>query len=65
MRRLIINADDFGMTRGINRAIVEASQQGIVTSTTLMSTARAFGDAVLQVKSLALFDNFGIHFFTQ
>ena len=41
-----MNADDFGMTRGVNRAIVEASGQGIITSTTLMATARAFDDAV-------------------
>ena len=33
-----MNADDFGMTRGVNRAIVEASGQGIITSTTLMTT---------------------------
>ncbi len=46
MRRLIVNADDFGMTRGINRAIVEGSRNGIITSTTLMATAPAFNDAV-------------------
>ncbi len=46
MRRLIVNADDFGMTRGINRAIVEGSAKGIITSTTLMATASAFADAV-------------------
>lgn len=46
MRRLIVNADDFGFTAGVNRAIVEAHTRGIVTSTTLMATGRAFEDAV-------------------
>lgn len=47
MRRLIINADDFGLTRGVNRAIVRGHVEGVVTSTTLMANAGAFGDAVL------------------
>ena len=46
MRRLIVNADDFGFTAGVNRAIVEAHTRGIVTSTTLMANGRAFDDAV-------------------
>lgn len=53
MRRLIVNADDFGFTRGINRAIVEAHSHGIVTSTTLMAGGAAFDDAVKQAKKLA------------
>lgn len=35
-KRLIVNADDFGRTSGINRGIVTAHRQGIVTSATLM-----------------------------
>lgn len=46
MRRLIINADDFGLTAGVNRAIVEAHQRGVVTSATMMANAAAVGDAV-------------------
>ena len=46
MRRLIINADDFGFTAGVNRGIIEAHLRGIVTSSTLMATGRAFEDAV-------------------
>lgn len=46
MRRLIVNADDFGLTAGVNRAIIEAHAQGIVTSTTLMANSAAFDDAV-------------------
>jgi predicted glycoside hydrolase/deacetylase ChbG (UPF0249 family) len=44
--RLIINADDFGLTPGINRAIIELHQAGVVTSATLMATGPAFDDAV-------------------
>lgn len=46
LRRLIINADDFGLTPGVNRAIVEANQRGIVTSCTLMACGAAFPNAV-------------------
>ena len=45
MRRLIVNADDFGYTAGVNRAIVEAHTRGIVTSTTLMANGPAFSEA--------------------
>ncbi len=44
--RLIINADDFGLTPGINRAIIQLHQAGVISSATLMATAPAFLDAV-------------------
>ena len=44
--RLIINADDFGLTRGINRSIIELHQAGVLTSATLMATGPAFEHAV-------------------
>ena len=46
VRRLIVNADDFGLTQGVNRAIVEAHGQGIVTSATLMANGPYFSPAV-------------------
>jgi hopanoid biosynthesis associated protein HpnK len=52
VRRLIVNADDFGLTAGVNRAIAEAHTHGIVTSSTLMATGPAFGDAVSWAKQL-------------
>jgi chitin disaccharide deacetylase len=51
VRRLIINADDFGLTSGVNRAIVEAHEHGIVTSATLMANSLAFDEAVEFAKS--------------
>ncbi|HXJ16101.1 MAG TPA: ChbG/HpnK family deacetylase, partial [Candidatus Polarisedimenticolia bacterium] len=46
MKELIVNADDFGLTRGVNEGIVRASQEGILTSATLMANGPAFEDAV-------------------
>jgi chitin disaccharide deacetylase len=43
---LLINADDFGLTPGVNRSIAELHQAGALTSATLMATAAHFGDAV-------------------
>jgi predicted glycoside hydrolase/deacetylase ChbG (UPF0249 family) len=45
-RALIVNADDFGASEGINSGIVEAHARGIVTSTSLMVTGTAAADAV-------------------
>ncbi|MGH9564632.1 MAG: carbohydrate deacetylase [Candidatus Angelobacter sp.] len=50
MRRLIVNADDFGLTSGVNRAIVRANSAGVVTSATLMANGRAFDGAIAAVK---------------
>ncbi len=43
--QLILNADDFGLTPGINRAILELHQAGVLTSATLMATGPAFDHA--------------------
>jgi predicted glycoside hydrolase/deacetylase ChbG (UPF0249 family) len=44
--RLILNADDFGLTRGVNRAIGELASAGALTSATLMANGAAFDEAV-------------------
>ena len=44
--RLIVNADDFGLTPGVNRAILELHQAGVLTSATLMARAPATDEAV-------------------
>jgi hopanoid biosynthesis associated protein HpnK len=51
VRRLIINADDFGLTSGVNRAIAEANRSGVLTSATIMANARAFEEAASLAKS--------------
>src|SRR2546427_11765992 len=45
MKRLIVNADDFGWSEGVNRGIVEAYRNGIVTSTTVLANGEAFDGA--------------------
>jgi hopanoid biosynthesis associated protein HpnK len=42
----IVNADDFGLAPGINRGIIEAHCQGIVTSASLMPTGDGFDEAI-------------------
>ena len=45
MRNLILNADDFGISKGVNQGIVEAHARGVVTSASLMVTRRAAEEA--------------------
>jgi hopanoid biosynthesis associated protein HpnK len=40
-RKIIINADDFGLCDGVNRAVVQAHTQGILTSATIMANMPA------------------------
>lgn len=51
VRQLIVNADDLGLTRGVNRAIAETHHEGVVTSATLMAVGTAFDDAVAVAKA--------------
>jgi hopanoid biosynthesis associated protein HpnK len=49
--RLIVNADDFGLTSGVNRAIIELHAAGLVTSTSLMACAGATDEAIELARS--------------
>jgi len=44
-RLLIVNADDYGLTTGVSRAILQAADTGIVTSTSVLAVAPAFAAA--------------------
>jgi len=44
--RLIVNSDDFGLTQGVNRAVMELYQAGVLTSATLMARAMATEEAI-------------------
>lgn len=44
-RWLIVNADDFGLSRGVNRGIIEAHERGILTSASLMARWPAAAEA--------------------
>ncbi|OKP93893.1 hypothetical protein A3848_02330 [Paenibacillus sp. P32E] len=59
-RVVIINADDLGVTRSTNQAIIQMFQNNSITSTSIMVPADAAHDAALQcTKEKAM--NVGIH----
>ncbi len=49
-KALIINADDFGLSAGVNEGVVQAHQHGILTSATLLGNAPGFNHAVQLAK---------------
>ncbi len=51
MKRLVVNADDFGRSSPINQGIIEAHQKGIVTSASLMTNREGFEEAVRLAKA--------------
>src|SRR5438045_3428554 len=50
-RRLIVNADDFGLSEGTNRGIIQSHERGIVTSATIMVRQAAAVSAAAYAKS--------------
>jgi predicted glycoside hydrolase/deacetylase ChbG (UPF0249 family) len=50
-RFLVVNADDFGLTTGVNRGIIGAHEHGIVTSASLMVRAAAAQDAAAYARN--------------
>jgi hopanoid biosynthesis associated protein HpnK len=51
-KRLVINADDFGLCEGVNKGIVEAHSKGVLTSATIMVNMPAAQQAVDLAKRL-------------
>lgn len=62
MKRLIVNADDFGRTRGVNAGVLEAHLYGIVTSATVMVLEPAAEEGVSEAFRRAPNLSFGLHF---
>jgi predicted glycoside hydrolase/deacetylase ChbG (UPF0249 family) len=58
--KLIVNADDLGFTRDVNRGILEAHERGVLTSATMMASGAAFEDAVGLARSHPGLD-IGVH----
>lgn len=50
MKELIINADDFGLTKGVNEGVIRAHRDGVLTSATLMANKPEFDDAVARAR---------------
>jgi len=61
LRRLIINADDFGISRGVNRGIFEAARAGGITSTSLIVNLPDSADAVARARQCSGI-SVGLHF---
>lgn len=58
---LIFNADDFGGSTGLNRAIVDCHRRGVLTSASLMVTGRALAEAVALSRDMPEL-SVGLHF---
>ena len=58
--RLIVHADDFGLSHAANSGIVRAFNEGILTSTSVMPTGRAYEQGVRQLSEVDDLD-LGIH----
>jgi len=50
MRRLVVNADDLGLTTGVNDGIFDAHEHGILTSASLFAAAPATQDAIRRMR---------------
>src|SRR6185295_3930581 len=53
-RTLIVNADDFGLTPGVSRGILEAGAKGIVTSTTVLVNRPTDPDLIARLEASGL-----------
>lgn len=62
MNRLIINADDFGLTKSCTEAIFKAMSEGIITDTTMVANGEAFELGVKLSKEPVMAEKIGIHF---
>jgi len=50
-RSVVFTGDDFGFSRGVNRAIIEAHERGVLTRASLMVTGEAFDEALALARS--------------
>ena len=60
--KLIINADDFGMTKSCTKAIFDAYNSGLITDTTMVANGEAFDFANELSKGHKIRESIGIHF---
>ena len=61
MKNLIINADDFGLSASVNKAIINSFDNGIVNSATLMANMPGFDEAVELAYKNNITNKLGIH----
>jgi predicted glycoside hydrolase/deacetylase ChbG (UPF0249 family) len=61
MKRLIVNADDFGRTEGINAGTIETHRNGVVTSATAMILEAHAAAGIARMRSEAPRLSLGLH----
>jgi hypothetical protein len=61
IEKIIINADDFGLTSSVNRAIVESFDKVLINSATLMANMTGFEEAVEFIHNRKLDKRIGVH----
>jgi predicted glycoside hydrolase/deacetylase ChbG (UPF0249 family) len=62
VKRLIVNADDFGRTAGVNEGVLEAHLRGIVSSATVMVLERSAARGIRLASERAPRLGLGLHF---
>ncbi|MCA1579979.1 MAG: ChbG/HpnK family deacetylase [Acidobacteria bacterium] len=60
-RLLIVNADDYGLTRGVSRGILRAHREGIVTSVSMLAVAPDFDAAAAGLRAEGAGMGVGVH----
>jgi len=58
--KVIFHGDDFGLTTGINKGVIQAHRNGLLSSASIVANGEAFEDAVALVKANRDLD-IGIH----
>lgn len=62
MEKIVINADDFGLTESCTKAICEAFERKLITHTTMIANGKAYEFALSCIEEYQLQDKVGIHF---
>ena len=62
MKKIIINADDFGLSESATHAIAEAFRKKLISDTTMLANGKAFNKAVEIAKESDFIDKIGVHF---
>ncbi len=62
VKRLIVNADDFGRSAGVNAGVLEAHARGMVTSATVMVLEKAAARGIREAAERASGMSLGLHF---
>ena len=58
--RLVVNADDFGLSTGVNRGILEAHAAGVVSSVSVLVNTPGWTDALRRLRDLGPAPGLGV-----